>query len=161
MSILVCLLLAKLLIFACFQQSCVTLPRRHYAATYDKLQIEQGLPQKYGTQRYGKGEKIDPLFEVANHPLDREQINKERATLGLRSLEQEEERIINPSREQRGLKPLPSKKSKEEEKTKEITMPKCSNCGSPGHTSISCIRPPPSTQKIIIFRWVLLYAHAQ
>jgi hypothetical protein len=80
-----------------------------YAATFDRLQIEQDLPQQFGTQRYGRGEKIDQLIEAKGHTVDRERINIARTTLGLDSLAQEEEKIINPSRKERGLGPLPSK----------------------------------------------------
>jgi hypothetical protein len=118
------------------------------AATFDRLQIEQGMPQKYGTQRYGRGENIDQLIETKGSPLDREQINRNRAELNLDTLEQEEEKIINPSRKQRGLEPLPSPKSKNaEEKMKKTISPSCSNCGGADHTAASCVRPPQRPKK--------------
>lgn len=125
-----------------FQPSDSNLPDNRWlnAATFDRLQIEQGLQQKYGTQRYGRGDKIDQLFEVKDHSIDREAINKNRSKLGLDSLEQEEEKIINPSRIKRGLSPFPLKKITGEEKNKTIIYG-CSNCGASNHISAACIKP--------------------
>ncbi|MEO8965738.1 MAG: hypothetical protein ABI370_13830 [Gammaproteobacteria bacterium] len=119
--------------------------KEEYAFVYDRYQLNQDKPQKYGSTYAGKqddnkGWEIGKLVPPSKgYVYDRDAIDDARKELGIKSLDQQEiDWGIKPT-----LKPSKSKENTDEKKVEknQSQLIICKNCGESGHFAGVCIRP--------------------